>query len=190
MNAFTLGVRSVNPRLTVKVIWVNHWNDASICRDATLLLLQQGANLIAQHVDTVDPALVAVQCGKLTIGHNMDFRKFLNSPNILTSFVWNWVPFLFQTMQDVLEEHWHSQLYWGGLKDGMIDITKLSELVPTQVQEKVAQTRQDLIKHDTVFCGELRDNHGQVRQQVGQCLSDQELLTIDWLVEGIEEVAL
>lgn len=190
VDAFTLGVRSVNKEVVVKVIWVDTWSDALICKKAALALLGQGAELIIQHVDSMDPAIVAVQHGKYAIGHNADFGKSLGSPNILVSLVWNWEPFMVSTIRSVLDGKWQSQFYWGGIKEGMISLTNFSPLVRQEVRDRVTQAAEAIVNHDDVFCGELRDNRGNIRQRSGVCMSDQQLLTIDWLVEGVEEVPL
>lgn len=56
VNAFALGVRSVNPRATVKVVWTSTW-----CPDA-------GADVIAQHQDTPSALLAAAATRKWGIG--------------------------------------------------------------------------------------------------------------------------
>jgi basic membrane protein A and related proteins len=42
INAFTLGMRSVNPQAQVKVLWLNVWFDPAKERDAAMALMNQG----------------------------------------------------------------------------------------------------------------------------------------------------
>ena len=49
INAFTLGMRSVNPKATVKVIWLNVWFDPPKEREAAMTLFNQGADVLAFH---------------------------------------------------------------------------------------------------------------------------------------------
>jgi hypothetical protein len=44
INAFTLGVRSVNPRAEVRVVWTNTWYDPVKEREAAVALLDQGVD--------------------------------------------------------------------------------------------------------------------------------------------------
>ena len=55
INAFTLGVREVNPDATVQVVWTNTWFDPAKERAAAEALLDGGADVIAQHQDTAGP---------------------------------------------------------------------------------------------------------------------------------------
>ena len=54
INAFTLGVKSVNPDATVYVKWTDTWYDPIVERSAALALLDGGCDVIAQHQDTTD----------------------------------------------------------------------------------------------------------------------------------------
>ncbi|HEX8604335.1 MAG TPA: BMP family ABC transporter substrate-binding protein, partial [Pseudoduganella sp.] len=47
LNAFTLGMRSVNPKAQVKLIWVNAWYDPGKEREAANTLATLGADLLA-----------------------------------------------------------------------------------------------------------------------------------------------
>src|SRR3546814_3111906 len=49
INAFTRGMRSVNPAAQVRVIWVNSWFDPGKERDAALALIGQGADVVTHH---------------------------------------------------------------------------------------------------------------------------------------------
>jgi basic membrane protein A and related proteins len=55
LNAFTLGMRSVNPQAQVKVIWLNSWFDPAKERDAAFTLFNQSVDVITFHT--------ASQCG-------------------------------------------------------------------------------------------------------------------------------
>lgn len=191
LNAFTLGVRSVNPKLLVKVIWTHNRYDALKCRVASLKLLDLGAELIAQHVDVIYPSIVAVQRGKYAIGNNADFRQSLHSDLVLTSVTWSWASHFLKSIQAVLNHTWRVQRFFSQLgdADSLAQLAPLSPLVPNKVQQQVQNTRQQLISGTLrLFCGELRDNTGKVRQTSNQCLSEKALEHTDWLVEGVSEI--
>lgn len=46
INAFTLGARSVNPKVIVKVVWANTWSDPLIESEATRGLIESGVDMI------------------------------------------------------------------------------------------------------------------------------------------------
>ena len=58
INAFALGMRSVNPKATVRVVWLNSWFDPAREREAALTLVNQGADVLANH--TASPAVATV----------------------------------------------------------------------------------------------------------------------------------
>src|SRR5690606_21096048 len=49
INAFTLGMRSVNPAAQVKVVWLNTWFDPAREREAALTLFNQNADVVSFH---------------------------------------------------------------------------------------------------------------------------------------------
>ena len=63
INAFTLGVQSVNPQAEVRVVWTQTWFDPGIERDAADSLLDVGADVIAQHQDSPGPQEAAQEKG-------------------------------------------------------------------------------------------------------------------------------
>lgn len=88
INSFTLGVRSVNPDAEVHVVWTNTWYDPVLEREAAVALLDEGADIIAQHQDTTEPQKAAQEAGKLSIGYDSDMAKFVGD-TVLTSPMWN-----------------------------------------------------------------------------------------------------
>ena len=67
INAFTLGAKSVNPNIQVKVIWTNAWYDPPKDTDSAKTLLGQGADILTQHTNTSAVASVAEAAGKMVI---------------------------------------------------------------------------------------------------------------------------
>ncbi|MDC1036794.1 BMP family ABC transporter substrate-binding protein, partial [Alphaproteobacteria bacterium] len=56
INAFGIGLRSVNPKAEVSVIWVNSWYDPVKEADAAKVHIAEGADILAQHTDS--PAML------------------------------------------------------------------------------------------------------------------------------------
>jgi len=81
---------------------------------------------------------------------------------------------------------WESQSYWGGLEDDMINLSPISPLVPETCIQNVATTQEKIANGEwDVFWGELKDNTGKVRQNAGGKMSDGDMLSMDWFVEGV-----
>lgn len=186
INAFTLGVREVNPNAKVKVVWTNTWYNPAAEKEAAQSLLDAGADVIAQHQDTPGPQQAAEERGAYAIGYNTDMRKFAPKAN-LTSAIWNWGPYYYETVKAVREGTWKSEQYWGPMADGIVDIAPLSDAVPEDVKKLVEEKKQAIIKGEfDVFSGPIKDQNGNVKVAKGQKMTDQELLSFDWFVEGVE----
>jgi len=187
-NAFTLGVRAVNPKAQVRVVWTNTWYDPVKEREAAVALLDQGADIIAQHQDTTEPQKAAAERGKLSIGYDSDMSKFVGD-TVLTSPVWNWGNYYVATVQDVLDGKWKTHQYWGGMKEGAVALAPLSSKVPQDVKDLVMAeaakfTSGEKTEFD-IFTGPLKDNTGTERVAAGQKMTAEEILNMDWFVEGV-----
>ena len=185
INAFTLGVRRVNPDAEVHVVWTNTWYDPVDEREAAEALLDEGADIIAQHQDTTEPQKAAQERGKLSIGYDSDMRQFVGD-TVLTSPVWNWGVYYVKTVQDVLNGTWVTHQYWGGMADGVVALAELSPLVPDDVKQLVDQEEEKILSGEwDVFCGPIYDQDGELRVPEGECMSDADMLSMDWFVQGV-----
>jgi len=186
INAFTLGVRSVNPDAKVKVVWTNTWYDPAAEKEAAMSLLEAGADVIAQHQDTPGPLQAAQERGAFAVGYNSDMKQF--APDAyLTSPVWNWGPYYVETVKAVIEGTWKSGQYWGGMADGTVDLAPLSALVDEKAKNVIEEKKQAMINGELeVFAGPINDQEGNVKVKEGEALTDGQMLEMNWFVEGVE----
>jgi len=186
INALTEGVRSVNPEAKVKVVWTNTWYDPAMEKDAAKSLLTAGADVIAQHQDTPGPMQAAEEAGKFGIGYNMDMSKMAPKA-VLTSAVWNWGPYYVKTVESVMNNTWKNEQYWGPLSDGIVDIAPFGPMVTEDTKQLVADAREKIMSNKwDVFTGPIKDQTGAVKIPEGQVMSDQDMLSMDWFVEGVD----
>ena len=186
INAFTQGVRAVNPAAKVKVVWTNTWYDPAAEKEAGKSLLEAGADVVAQHQDTPGPQQAAEEKGKFGIGYNSDMSKMAPKA-VLTSAVWNWGPYYVDTVKSIKEGTWKSNQYWGPISDKIVDLAPYGPMVPEDVKKLVETKKQELVdgKFD-VFDGPVKDQTGKERVAAGQKMSDADMLSFDWFVEGVE----
>jgi basic membrane protein A and related proteins len=184
LNAFTLGVRSVNPDATVSVVWTNTWYDPVIEREAAVALLDQGVDIIAQHQDTTEPQKAAQERDMLSVGYDSDMGQFVGE-SVLTSPMWNWGSYYISTIGEVLAGTWETHQYWGSMEDGIVQLAPFSDLVPQEVQDEVDAAKESIFAGEEVFCGPINDQNGQEMVAEGECMTDGEMLSMDWLVEGV-----
>jgi basic membrane protein A len=185
INAFALGVREANPDAEVRVVWTNTWYDPVKEREAAEALLDEGADIIAQHQDTTEPQKAAKERGLLSIGYDSDMGQFVGD-SVLTSPIWNWGVYYVDTVQSMLDGNWETHEYWGGLADDVVQLAPLSPKVPDDVKATVEAAKQKIVSGEwDVFCGPINAQDGSEKVPEGECLGDGDMLGMEWFVEGV-----
>lgn len=185
INAFTLGVRMVNPEAKVHVIWTQTWFDTVLEREAAESLVNVGADVLAQHQNSPETQKVAEENGILGIGYNTDMSS--QAPNAhLTGAIWNWGPYYVSETQNIINGDWQSKRYWGGLEDQIIGLAPYNEAVPDDVRNIVEEWQKEIITTDwDVFDGPLYAQDGALVLAENDRFSDEYLLNdMDWFVQG------
>jgi len=186
INAFTLGMRSVNPDAEVKVVWVNSWFDPGREREAADVLLSQGADVVTQHTDSTAVVQAAEESGKWSVGYHSDMSKY-GPERQLTAATHHWGDYYTETARQVLNGTWESTSVWGGLAEGMAGIAPLNDEVPAEVAEQVEKVKAAIIDGSVhPFQGPIKNQAGEVAVPEGETLTDDELLTMEWYVEGVQ----
>ncbi len=185
INAFTMGLRSVNPAAQVKVIWVSSWYDPGKEREAAETLIAQGADIVTQHTDSTAPVQAAEDKGVYAIGYHSDMSKYGPKAH-LTAATHLWGGHYVAAAEAVLAGTWESQDLWGGIKDGMIELAPFGPAVPDDVKALVeAKTAEIVAGTLHPFQGPVKDQSGAVRIAEGSVMSDGDMLAFDWYVEGV-----
>ena len=186
IDAFTLGVRSVNPKAIVKVVWTNTWYDPTIEKQSAESLLAVGCDVMAQHQDTTAALEAAEAAGKFSTGYNSSM--ITKAPKFyLTSPVWNWGPYFEQVVSSVMKNTYKPASYWGGLETGTIALDQFGPSVDQATKDAITVKSDEMKKHTwDVFTGPIKDQSGAVKVAEGAKMSDGDMLSIDWFVEGVE----
>ena len=186
INSFMLGAQSVNPDIEVKIIWVNSWFDPGKEADAARALIDQGADVITQHTDSPAPVQVAEQRGVKAFGQASDMAEFGPTAQV-TSIVDNWAPYYIDRIGQVLDGSWKSMDTWGGLAAGEVEMTPYTN-IPDEVAAQ-AQETEEAIRSGSLhpFQGPIRNQDGEEVVAEGEILSDEELLGMNYYVEGIDD---
>ena len=186
INAFTLALRKVNPLAEVKVVWVNTWYDPGKEADAAKALIDQGADVIMQHTDSPAAIQAAEERGVWAVGQASDMTRFGPKAH-LTAIIDVWDGYYVERAQAVLDGSWQSGDTWGGFASGMVQMAPYNEAIPPQVVFQAKQAEADIIDGKVhPFEGPINDQQG--RQVIGanNRLTDEELLSMDWYVEGVQ----
>ncbi|MBZ4642568.1 MAG: hypothetical protein JG767_177 [Deferribacteraceae bacterium] len=186
INAFTLGVRSVNKDAVVKVVWTQTWFDPGTERNAAESLLDVGADVLAMHQDTPATLQAAENRGKYVIGYNSDMRSYAPK-GFLTAPVWNWGAIYKYVAQKVNDGTWKSEQIWWGMDKGAVTLAPISDKVPAEVVKKVMTAKEDIINGKfQVFTGPIKDQSGKLVLEEGKTFTDGELLGMNFFVEGVQ----
>ncbi len=185
INAFTLGVRTVNPEAEVRVVWTKSWYDPAMEKEAAKSLLDVGVDVIAQHQDSAGPQEAAQERGALSVGYNTDMSPMAPKSH-MTSAVWVWSDMYKKVVEQVRAGTWKNGSYWYGMADGVVDIAPYGPMVPQNVRDLTDKAKADIKSGKlVVFTGPIKDQKGTVRVPEGAVPSDKELLSMDWFVEGV-----
>jgi basic membrane protein A len=186
INAFTLGMRSVNPKAEVKVVWLNAWFDPPKERDAAMAVMNQGADVLAFHTASTAVMAAAQERGKLAIAYHSDMRKAAPDAQAL-AVTHQWADYYKQRTQAVLDGSWKTGNVWGGVKEGMIQVGWFGPKVPKAVQAEVLQRQKDIAAGKLKpFTGPIADNEGHEVLAQGKAMTDQQILDMNFLVSGVQ----
>lgn len=185
INAFTLGVQSVNPDAKVEVYFTNTWYDPTEEKNGALALLNKGVDVIAQHQDTTAPQVAAQEKGAYCIGYN--FPTPDAAPDAyLTAACFDWATFYVDDCKRAIDGTWTSRAYWEGLSEHMTYIDTLTSLCAEGTQEKVDAAQAAIIDGTLEpFTGPLYDQDGNLKVEEGVKMTDDEIWNMDWYVQGV-----
>jgi len=171
-DAFAMGVYSVNPDAEVYVKVTGSWFDPEGEKQAAEALIAEGCDVIGQHCDTPNPQLAAEEKGVWGVGYNSDMSK--DAPKaVLTSTVWDWSAYYTAAVQRVIAGEWNGQNYFGGMADGLVAYSPLSDLCEEGTAEAIDAVQQKIMSGEwDVFTGPIEDNQGNVVCAEGEKLDD------------------
>jgi basic membrane protein A len=186
INAFTRGMRSVNPKAEMKVVWVNSWFDPGKEREAALTLIAQGADVVTHHTDSTAVVQAAEEKGVWAFGYHSDMSKY--GPRAqLSATTHHWGELYTKTAKEVIAETWKPTNIWGGIREGMIKLAPINPAVPADTREAVAKLEKEIAAGKFhPFAGPVRDQEGKVRVPAGKTLTDDEMQRMDYYVEGVQ----
>jgi len=193
INAFGIGLRSVNPKAEVSVIWVNSWYDPVKEADAAKVHIAEGADILAQHTDSPAMLQTAQKAGVHGFGQSSDMKAFAPKAQLFSS-VNNWGPYYISKIQQMMDgkwstgdgpDHWAGNT-WVGMAEDYLVLSPF-ENMPADVAKAAAQASADIKSgKNKIFTGPIKDNSGKVRVPAGKTLNDGELFhTLDYYVDGI-----
>jgi basic membrane protein A len=190
IDAFALGVERVNPAARIYVKVTHSWFDPMGETDAARALIAAGCDVLAQHCDTSHPQIEAEKAGVWGIGYNSDMSA--EAPGaVLCSVIWHWGVYYTGLIQSVINGTFTTDPYFGGLAEGVVDITELTAELAAGGTVEMIERERERIRAGTfnVFDGELRTRDGRIIGAAGATLSDGEITGgINWYYHTVDEL--
>lgn len=185
VNAYLLGARQVNPDVDLSVVFTGAWGDPVKERAVTEALIEQGVDVVGQHVDTPTPQIVAAENDIFGTGHHRDLSEFSDATQC--SSVWTWDQFLKPEIEKIAAGEFEEAPFGAFLSidDGAIDVAISGNAVSDELMAAVMAERDAIIAGKHVFAGPLNDRDGTERVAAGEVLGDGDLWGMDWFVEGV-----
>ena len=188
INAFALGARSVNPKITCSVIFTGDWSLPVKEAEATNNLIDQGVDVVTCHVDSPKVVVETAEGRAIKICGYHCSQASLAPKGYLTGAEWNWGKVYTDYVKLVQDGKHPPGLVRGGLKEEIVKMSPYTQQVGPEAR-KAADAAKDqfLTGKFTAFKGPLNDNKGKTVIPPGESYlqTDIRLESMDYLVEGV-----
>jgi simple sugar transport system substrate-binding protein len=189
INAYTLGARSVNPNLTLTVIFTGDWSLPVKEAEAANSLVDQGADVLTAHVDSPKVIMeTAERRGVFATGYHAN-QATLAPKGYLTGAEWNWEVVYKDYIAKVQKGEPWAHLVRGGFKEGYVKMSPYGAAVSEETKKKADEAKAKLVAGGfAIFKGPLKDNAGKEIIAAGaeQGQTDINLEKMNYLVEGVK----
>ncbi|MET3434370.1 simple sugar transport system substrate-binding protein [Herbaspirillum seropedicae] len=186
IDSFTLGARSVNPKATTAVVWVNKWFDPGKEREAATTLIGQGVDVLMQNTDSAAVVQTAQEKGVYAFGWDSDMTSFGPKAHLAASVI-NWGVYYTARVQAVLDGSWKSSTSWIGLKENGIDLAAFNPELPADVKALVEERKKGIVDGSApIWKGPIKDNAGKEVLGKDAVADDGFLHGIKFYVEGVD----
>lgn len=185
INAYTLGARSVNPNVQVRVVWTSAWYDPGKEADATKSLIGQGADVITHHTNSTAVASTCEEAKVPVISYHSAMHKA--APKMLKAgVVHRWEEYYTNEIQSVLDGKWQNTPVWGGANVHMIELADMAADTPKAVADDIKAVYAKMEKGEfNPFTGPIVSNEGKEMIPAGKSATDADLQSMMYFVEGV-----
>ncbi|MEO5672831.1 MAG: BMP family ABC transporter substrate-binding protein [Ramlibacter sp.] len=188
INSFTLGAQSMNPKVKVKVVWVNEWFAPPKETEAATSLINGGADVLFQNTDSSAVLQTAEKMGKRAFGWDSDMTSYGPKAHLGSAII-NWTPYYLSAVREALENKWKTSptKIWWGVKEGSIDMVSIAADVPDDVKKKVDEVKAGLKDGSfSIWKGPIMNNAGKEVLAKDGVADDKFLDGINFYVKGVE----
>ena len=186
INAFTLGAKSVNPDVRVKVIWSNTWYNPSLEKEIALELIDSGCDVMTQHQNSTATLVAAEERGVYCLGYS--YSSFYDAPKTyLTSAIFNWAVYYTSAVNSILDGNYKPGFYWGDISTSLVGLDKLTLNCKPGTSEIINPIMTKLINNTLEpFTGPIYGQDGDLMVKEGNIMSPQDIWSMSWFVQGVD----
>jgi simple sugar transport system substrate-binding protein len=188
INAFTLGARSVDPKITTQLVITGDWSLPVKEAEAANSMIDQGVDVITCHVDS--PKVIVETAERRNIfvcGYHAN-QAALAPKGYLTGAEWNWVTPYTLHVKDAMAGKPLVNFLRGGLKEGFVKPSAYGKVVSDPARKAADGIKAQMMKGDyVIFKGPIKDNAGKtvIAGGAAQKQTDPVLEQMSYLVEGV-----
>ncbi len=155
-TGFYLGAKSVNPDVTMQVMYTGSWNDPTKEAQVAKALIDMGCDVISQHSDSTAPATTAEANNVFQVGYNSDMIPAAPKASLISARI-DWSKYLIFAVDAYLKGEAIPTDWCQGLKDGAVFLSPLNEAIAAPgTAEAIKEAEQRLLTTDwDVFTGPL-----------------------------------
>ncbi len=186
INGFTLGARAIDPEIEVSVIWINSWFDPAKAQASARALVSQGADvLFSNSQDTPSVVTVGEEEGVYVTSLNSSMKQYAPT-KYLAAIRTDWTPLFARAVEAHLAGTFEGKMEWLGMAEDTIIVDDWSTDISPEMMAKIGET-EAAIKDGSfnVYTGPIVNQAGEQVIGEGEVLSDEQVLGMDWHVEGV-----
>lgn len=185
INSVLLGARSVNPAVTVQVIFTGDWSMPVREAEATNALVDAGCDIITCHVDSPKVVIETAEGrGVKTLGHNAS-QAPLAPKGFITGAEYKWETIYKQYADLVAKGEPLPNFLIGGYDTDMLQNTPYGAGATPDAIKAADMAIADLKAKKPIYVGPLKDNKGNVVLDKSYDNYDPVLDGMGYLLEGV-----
>ena len=189
INSYELGVKSVNPKAVLTVIFTGDWALPVKEAEAANSLIDQGADVLTAHVDSPKVVIeTAERRGIFSTGYHAS-QAALAPKGYLTGAEWNWEVVYKSYIDKIQKGQPWDHIVRGGFKEGFIKMSPYGAAVSPEAKAKADEAKKKFTDGSMViYSGPLTDNSGKEVIAAGaqQAQRDIALESMGYLVDGVK----
>jgi len=189
INSYTLGAKSVNPKVTLSVIFTGDWSMPVKEAEASNSLIDQGADVLSSHVDSPKVVIeTAERRGAFSTGYHAS-QAALAPKGYLTGAEWNWETVYKYYVDKIQKGEPFEHLLRGGFKEGFIKMSAYGPAVSDAAKAKAEEAKKKFMDGTLlIYSGPLKDNAGKEVIPAGTTMAqrDIKLEAMGYLVDGVK----